>query len=159
MTTWTVGRQAPLSSIVTWSLSCPLSQWCYLTHLVLCHPLLLLPSIFLSIRVFSNESALCIRWPEYWSFSFDISPSSEYSGLISFRIDWFDLTLQRLSRVFFSTAIQKHHFLSAQLSLWCNSQIHTWLLEKNIALTECGFVRHVMSRSVHCLGDCSSMKL
>ena len=81
-------------------------------------------------RVFSNESALCIRWPEYWSFSFGISPSSEYSGLISFRIDWFDLTLQRLSRVFFSTAIQKHHFLSAQLSLWCNSQIHTWLLEK-----------------------------
>ena len=60
-------------------------------HLVLCHPLLLLPSIFPSIRVFSNESALCIRWPKYWSFSFSISPSSEYSGLISFRIDWFDL--------------------------------------------------------------------
>jgi len=74
-------------------------------------------------RVFSNESALCIRWPEYWSFG--ISPSSEYSGLISFRIDWFDLTLQRLSRVFFSTAFERHHFLSAQLSLWCNSQIHT----------------------------------
>ena len=60
-------------------------------HLVLCHPLLLLPSILPRIRVFSNESALCIRWPKYWSFSFNISPSSEYSGLISFRIDWFDL--------------------------------------------------------------------
>ena len=60
-------------------------------HLILCHPLLLLPSIFPSIRVVSNESALCIRWPKYWSFSFGISPSIEYSGLISFRIDWFDL--------------------------------------------------------------------
>ena len=60
-------------------------------HLILCHPLLLLPSIFPSIRVFSNESALRIRWPKYWSFSFSISPSNEYSGLISFRIDWFDL--------------------------------------------------------------------
>ena len=60
-------------------------------HLILCHPLLLLPSIFPSIRVFSNESALCIRWPKYWSFSFSISPSNKYSGLISFRIDWFDL--------------------------------------------------------------------
>ena len=60
-------------------------------HLILCHPLLLLPSIFPSIRVFSNESALYIRWPKYWSFSFSISPSNEYSGLISFRMDWFDL--------------------------------------------------------------------
>ena len=60
-------------------------------HLILCHPLLLQPSIFPSIRVFSNKSALCIRWPKYWSFSFSISPSNEYSGLISFRMDWFDL--------------------------------------------------------------------
>ena len=60
-------------------------------HLILCHPYLLLPSIFPSIRVFSNELALCIRWPKYWSFSFSISPSNEYSGLISFRMDWFDL--------------------------------------------------------------------
>ena len=63
-------------------------------HLILCHPLFLLPLIFPSIRVFSNESALCIRWPKYWSFSFSISPSSEYSGLISFRIDWFDPGLE-----------------------------------------------------------------
>ena len=63
-------------------------------HLILCHPLLLLPSIFPSIRVFSNESVLCIRWPKYWSLSFSISPSNEYSGLISFRVDWFDLAVQ-----------------------------------------------------------------
>ena len=61
------------------------------SHLILCHPLLLLPSIFPSIRVFSNDSVLCIRWPKYWSFSFSISPSNEYSGLISFRMDWLDL--------------------------------------------------------------------
>ena len=71
-----------------YSNSCPLSWWC---HLILCHPLLLLPSIFPRIRVFSNESVLHIRWPKYWSFSFSISPSNEYSGLISFRMDWLDL--------------------------------------------------------------------
>ena len=76
-------------------------------HLILCHPLLL-SSTFPSIRVFSSELAVCIRWPEYWSFSFSISPSSEYSGLISFRIDWYDLIdVQRgLSRVFFNTPVQ-----------------------------------------------------
>ena len=71
--------------------SCPLELVLPSNHLILCHPLLLLTSIFPSIRVFSNELALRIRWPKYWSFSFSISPSSEYSGLISFRIDWFDL--------------------------------------------------------------------
>ena len=77
--------------------------------LVLCCPLLLLPSSFPSIRVFSIESALCIRWPKYWSFSFSISLSNEYSGLISFRIDWFDLlAVQGLSRVFSNTTVQKH---------------------------------------------------
>ena len=76
-------------------------------HLILCHPLLL-PSIFPSIRVFSNESVLCIRWPKYWSFSFSISPSNEYSGLISFRMDWLDLlAVQRtLKRVFSNTAVK-----------------------------------------------------
>ena len=74
-----------------YSNSCPLSQWCHPTHLVLCCPLLLLPSIFPSIRVFSNESALRIRWSKYWSFSFSISPSNEYSGLFSFKMDWLDL--------------------------------------------------------------------
>ena len=98
------------------------------------HPLLTLllpPSIFPSIRVFSNESALCIRWPKYWSFSFNISPSNEYSGLISFRMDWMDLlAVQGLSRIFSSTTVQKHQFFGTQLSLESNSHIRTWLLEK-----------------------------
>ena len=85
-------------------------------HIILCHSLLLPPSIFLSNRVFSNESVLRIRWPKYWSFSFSISPSSEYWGLISFRIDWFDpLAVQGLSRVFSNTTVQKHQFLSSWL--------------------------------------------
>ena len=96
------------------------------------HPLSspsLSPSIFPSIRVFSNESVLLIRWPEYWRFSFGISPSNEYSGLISFGMDLLDLlAVQGLSRVFSSTTVQKHQFFGAQLSLWCNSYIHIWLL-------------------------------
>ena len=99
-------------------------------HLILCHPLLL-PSIFPSIRVFSDESVLHIRWPNYSSFSFSISPSNEYSGLISFRITgWIALPSKELSRVFSNTTVQKHQFFCAQLSLWSNSHIHTWLLEK-----------------------------
>ena len=97
-------------------------------HLILCHPLLLPPSIFFSIRVISNESVLCVRWPKYWSFSFNISPSNEYSGLISFRMDL--LAVKGLSRVFSNTTVQKHQLFSVQLSLWTNSHIHTWLLEK-----------------------------
>ena len=81
-------------------------------HLILCRPLLLPPSIFPSIRVFSKESVLHVRWPKDWSFSFSISPSNEYSGLISFRIDWFDLlAVQRLSRVFSNTTVQKTSIL------------------------------------------------
>ena len=96
-------------------------------HLILCHHLLLLPSIFPSIRVFSNKSVLYIRWPKYWSFSFSISPSNEYSGLIYFRIDWFDLLAVQgtLKRVFSNNTVQKHRFFSAQPSLWSNSHIHT----------------------------------
>ena len=87
-------------------------------HLIPCHPLLFPPSIFPSIRVFSNGSALHIRWPKDWSFRFNISPSNEYSGLISFRMDWLDLLATRgLSRVFSNTTVQKHQFFSAQLSL------------------------------------------
>ena len=101
--------------------SCPWSRYCH-TTISSCRPLLLLPSIFPSIRVFSNESVLCIRWPKYWSFSFSISPSNEYSGLISFRIS---LQSKGLSRVFSSTTVQKHQFFEAQPSLWSNSHIHT----------------------------------
>ena len=92
-TPWTAACQASLSFTVSRNLLKLMSIELVMpsNHLILCHPLLLLPSIFPSIRVFSNESALHIRWPKTWSFSFSISPSSEYWGLISFRIDWFDL--------------------------------------------------------------------
>ena len=87
-------------------------------HLIICHPLLLLPLIFPRIRVFSNESALHIRCPKYGSFSFNITPSNEHLGLISFRMDWLDLLLSKgLSRVFSNTTVQKHQFFGAQLSL------------------------------------------
>ena len=86
-------------------------------HLILCLPLLLLPSIFPSIRVFSNEAVLLIRWPKNWSFSFSISPYNKYSGLISFRVEWFDLQYRGLSRVFANTTVQKHQFFGTQLSL------------------------------------------
>ena len=89
----TAARQASLSFIISWSLLKLLSIKSVMpsNHLILCHPLLLLPSMFPSIKVFSNESVLCIRWPKYCSFSFSISPSNEYSGLIYIMIDWFDL--------------------------------------------------------------------
>ena len=114
-------------------------------YLILCHCLLLPPSIFPNIKVFSNQSFLCIRGPKYWIFSFSISPSNEYSGLISFRIDWFDLLLSKgLSRVFSNTTVQKHQFFGIQLSLWSISHIHTRLLGKTAALTRQTFVNKVM---------------
>ena len=91
-------------------------------HLILCRPLLLLPSIFPSIRVFSNESVLCITWPKYWSFSFSISPSSEYSGLISCRIDWLDLFAVQGA---FKGLLQKHQFFCAWPFLWSKSHIQS----------------------------------
>ena len=114
-------------------------------HLILCHPLLLLPSVFLSISVFSSESALRIRWPKIWSFSFSISPSNEYSGLISFRIDWFDLlALQRAPKSLLQHHSSKHQFFGAQPSLWSNSHIYTWLLEKPQLCLRQTFVGKVM---------------
>ena len=113
-------------------------------HLVLCCPLLLLPSIFPSIRVFSNELALHIRWPKYWSFSFSISPSSEYSGLISFRIDWFYLlavqrTLKSLLQHSNISILQHSAFFTVQLS-------HPYMTTgKSIPLTRWTFVGKVMS--------------
>ena len=85
-------------------------------HLILCHPLLLLPSIFSRIRVFSNELVLCIRWPKYWSFSFTISPSNEYSGLISFRMDWFDIPCSPRDSQESSTTPQFKNIYSLELS-------------------------------------------
>ena len=115
---WTAARQATLSITNSQSLLTLIYIELVMpsNHLILCHPLLLLPLFFPSIRVFSNESVLRIRWPKYWSFS--ISPSNEYSGLISFRIDWLDLlAVQGLSKVISSTTVQKHQFFGAQLSL------------------------------------------
>ena len=99
-------------------------------HLILCRPLLLLPSISHSIRVFSNESVLHIRWPKYWTFSFSISPSNEYSGLISFRMDWLDLLAVQGTLKSLLTTVQKHQCFGAQLSSQSNSYIHPWPLEK-----------------------------
>ena len=101
----------------------------HLSSVTPCHPLLLLPSVFPSIRLFSNELALCIRWPKYWSFSFSNSPSNEYSGLISFRTGLIFLLFEGLSGVFSNTTVWKHQFFGTQSSLWSNSHIWTWLLE------------------------------
>ena len=92
---WILAVQASLSFTISWSLFklTSIDSVMPSNHLILCYPLRLLPPIFPSIRIFTNESALCIMWPKYWSFSFRISPSNEYSGLISFRIDWFDLLI------------------------------------------------------------------
>ena len=129
VTRWSAARHAPLSVTNSWS---------FLTHvhqvgdaIQPSHPLLFLPSIFSRIRVFSNESVLYIRWPKYWSFSRSVSPSTEYSGLISFRIYWFDLlAVQGTLKNFL-----QHHSLNASILglsafLWSSSHIHTWLLEK-----------------------------
>ena len=115
------------------------------SHLILCRPLLLLPPIPSSIRVFSNESTLHMRWPKFWSFSFSISPSNEHPGLISFRMDWLDLLLSKgLSRVFSNTTVQKHQCFGAQPSSQSNSHIHM-TTGKTIALTRWTLVGKVMS--------------
>ena len=119
-TPWTAACQASLSITNSRSPPKPMSIESVMpsNHLILCHPLLLLPSIFPSIRVFSNESALHTRWPKYWSFSFNISASNEYSGLISFEMDWLDLfAVQGTLKSLPNTTVQKHQFFSAQLSL------------------------------------------
>ena len=124
-TPWTAASQASLSPTISQNLPKLVSIVSAIpsNHLILCCPLLLLPSIFPSIRGFSNESALCIRWPNYWSCSFSISPSNEYSGLISFRIDWFDLlavqgTLKSPLQLHSSKALIPQHaaFFMVQLS-------------------------------------------
>ena len=120
VTSWTAARQASRS--ITNSQSLPklmsIESVTPSNHLILCCPLLLPPSIFLSTRVFSNELVLRIRGPKYWSFSFSVSPSNEHPGLISFRMTgWISLQSKGLSRVFSNTTVQKHQFFCAQLSL------------------------------------------
>ena len=132
-TPWTTACQASLSITDSWSLLKLMSIESVMpsNRLILCHPLLLLPSIFPSIRVFSNESALCIRWPKCWSFSLNISPSSEHSRLISFRMDWLDLlAVQRILKILLQHRSSKASVLCAQLSIESNSHFHTWPLEK-----------------------------
>ena len=118
-TPWTAVCQGPLSFNISWRLlkfvSIELVMLSH--HLILCCPLLLLPSIFPSVRVFSNESALHIRWPKYWSFSFNISPSNEHPGLISFRMDWLDLLAAQGTLKSLQHHSSKHQFFSTQLSL------------------------------------------
>ena len=144
----TTARQASLS--ITNSRSPPKAMSIELVipsnHLIVCRPLLLLPSIFPSIRVFSNESALCIRWPNYWSFSFSISPSNEYSGLISFRMDWLDLLAVQGTL----KSLLQHHSSQASI-LWCSAFFIVQLSHpykttgKAITLTRQTFAYKVMS--------------
>ena len=140
VTPWTAARQASLSITNSWSLLKLTSIESVMpsNHLILCRPLLLPPSIFPSIRVFSNESVLRIRWPKYWSFSFSISPFNEYSGLISFKMDWLDLlavqgTLKSLLQHYSSKASILRHaaFFIVQLS---HSYMTTWLYGKWIGI-------------------------
>ena len=146
-TPWIAAHQASLSNTNSQSslkLMCIKSAMPS-SHLILCHPLLLLPPIPPSIRVFSNESTLRMRWPKYWSFSFSMIPSKEIPGMISFRIDWLNLlAVQGLSRVFSNTTVQKHQFFGTQLS--SQSLSHPYMTTgKTIALTRRTFVSKVIS--------------
>ena len=126
-TPWTAACQASLSITISRSLPKPMSIESMMPskHLILCHPLLLLPSIFPSIRVFSNESALRTRWPKYWSFSFNISPSNEYPGLISFRIDWLNLLAVQGT---LKSLFQQHIYSTTKRRKFCHLWQHegTW---------------------------------
>ena len=147
-TPWTTAHQASLSITNSWSPPKPMSIELVMpsSHLILCHPLLLRPSIFPSIRVFSNESAFRIRWPKYWTFSFNISPSNKHPGLISFRMDWLDFlsvqgTLENLLQLHSSKAsiLQRSAFFTVQLP-------HPYMTTgKTIALTRQTFVDKVIS--------------
>ena len=136
VTPWTAAHQASLSITNSWSLLklMPIESVMPSNHLILCRPLLLPPSIFPGIRVFSNESVLCIRWPKYWSFRFSISPSNEYSGLISFRVDWLDLLAVQAK----ASILRHSAFFIVQLS-------HPYMTTgKTTALTRLTFVSKVM---------------
>ena len=132
-TPWAAACQAFLSFTISWSFLKVMSIESVMSsnHLILCCPLSLLPSVFPSIKIYSNESVLCITWPKYWSFSFSISPSNGYSELISFRIDWFDfLAVQGTLKSLLQHHSSKASILQRSAFWWSNSHIHTWLLEK-----------------------------
>ena len=132
-TPWTAVHRASLSITNSWSLLKLTSIDLVIppNHLILCHPLLLPPSIFASIRVFSNESVLLIRWPKYWSFSFSISPSKNIPDWFPLGLTgWISLQSEGLSKVFSNTKVQKHQLFGVQLSSQSNSHTHTWPQEK-----------------------------
>ena len=148
VTLWTVACQASLSITNSWSLFKLMFIESVIpsNHLIVCRPLLVLPSVFPSIKVFSIESVLRIRWPKYWSFSFSISPSNEYSGLISFRMDWLDLLAVKGT----PKSLLQHHSSKASI-LWCSAFFivqlsHPYMTSgKTIALTRWTFVSKGMS--------------
>ena len=131
VTPWTEACQASLPFTITWNLLklMPIESVMPSNHLILCRSLLP-PSIFPSIRVFFNESVLCIRWPKYWSFSFNISPSNIQDWFLLRLTSWIFMQSKGLSRVFSNTTVQNHQFSGTQPSLQSYSHIHTWLLEK-----------------------------
>ena len=150
MTPWTAAQQASGSFTISWSLCKFMSIELVMlsNHLILCHSILILPLIFPRVRVFSNELALCIKWPNYWSFSFsfNISPPNEYSGLISFRIDWFDLfTVQGTLK----SLLQHHNFESinsSALSLLCGptlTSVHNYWKNQSFDCTDFSWQRDV----------------
>ena len=147
MTPWTAAHQGPLSFTNSWRLLRLISIKLVMpsNHLILCYPLLL-PSILPSIRVFSNESVLCIRWPKYWSFSFNISPSNDYSGLVSFRMDWLDLLAVQGTL----NSLLQHHSSKASI-LQCSAFFIVQVSDpymttgKTIVLTRLTFFGKVMS--------------
>ena len=154
MTPWTAAQQASLSITNSWTLLKLMSTESVMpsNHLIFCHPLLLLLSIFPSIRVFSNESVLQIRWPKYWSLSFSISPSNEYSGLISFRMDWLDLLAvsQESARVSQGTLKSLLQHQSSKASVFqCSGFFIIQLSHPYIALTRRTFVGKVMCLIYH----------
>ena len=147
-TPWTAEHQASLSITNSWTLLKLMLMESVMSsnHLILCHPCLLLPSLLPSIRVFSNEWALRITWPKYWSFSFSISRSNEHSGLISLGLTgWISLQSKGLSRDFSNTTVQKHQFFRAQLFFIVQLSHPYMTTGKTIALTRCTFVGKVMS--------------
>ena len=147
VTPWTAVHQASLSVTNSWSLLKLMSIESVMpsNHLILCHPFLLLPSVFPSIRIFSNESVLRIRWPKYWSFNFSISPSNEYSGLISFRIDWFDLAVQVTLKSLLQHLSSKASILQHSAFFIVQHSYPSMTTGNNIALTRQTFVGKVMS--------------
>ena len=148
VTPWTIACQAPLSFTISWSLLklMAIESMMPSNHIILCHSLLL-PSIFPSIRIFPSESALCIRWPKYWNFSFTICLSNEYWGLISFRIDWFDLLEVQGT---LNSLLQHHSSKASILQHWAFFIVqifHPYMTTgKPVALTRWTFVGKVMSR-------------